>query len=288
MTDRAGLPDLAEILPGLAAATVVRHTAKSVVLFGEHGGRQVAVKVLLEKAQEWRDRFAHEIEVYRAFATHPPPFRSPALVLADERSSMLVLERIEGRPLAEKRYPGSIAPVDVEAALDTVTTVNRWAPPPGPARVTGFDYVARLAAGLRQGLIKAADADRLELLLDRRPADEMEFCHGDALLSNFIAGGGRCDLLDWEFAGLYLPGFDLALLWTVLRDNPLGRRRIEAAIDAGGGARREAFVINLSVVLARELRIHRELPHGGARARVLAGLQADMADVGVLLAAATC
>jgi hypothetical protein len=40
-------------------------------------------------------------------------------------------------------------------------------------------------------------------------------------------------LIDWEWAGLYPPGYDLAFLWFSLVDVPGGRRHVETMVDTG-------------------------------------------------------
>jgi hypothetical protein len=61
-------------------------------------------------------------------------------------------------------------------------------------------------------------------------------------------------LVDWEHAGWYLPGYDLATLWTVLGDDPAARRQISQLAQAAGPAARDAFLVNLMLVLTREIR----------------------------------
>lgn len=85
-------------------------------------------------------------------------------------------------------------------------------------------------------------------------------------------------VIDWEFSGFYLPGYDLALLWVLLSATAGIRERIERF--AGGDRRRQAgFWVNLASVLTRELRIHRELPDSAERADRLAVLDSDWVTV---------
>lgn len=71
-------------------------------------------------------------------------------------------------------------------------------------------------------------------------------------------------MVDWEQAGLYLPGFDLAMLWTLAGAcTPEIRSRIDDVIDARG--LNYPFAVNLAVVVTRELRIHGELAPGPVR-----------------------
>ena len=50
-------------------------------------------------------------------------------------------------------------------------------------------------------------ADRIERRLGERP---LTACHNDLLAANFIHGGERLWIVDWEYAGMGDPAFDLA------------------------------------------------------------------------------
>jgi hypothetical protein len=63
-------------------------------------------------------------------------------------------------------------------------------------------------------------------------------------------------LVDWEHAGWYLPGYDLATLWAVLGDAPVARRQISQIAQSAGPASRDAFLVNLMLVLTREIRTY--------------------------------
>lgn len=103
-----------------------------------------------------------------------------------------------------------------------------------------------------------------------------QFCHGDALLSNILLPPTGPVLVDWEHAGWYLPGYDLATLWAVLGDAPAARRQISQLAQAPGAAARDAFLVNLMLVLTREIRTYETAvqramregaPSGGGQAR---------------------
>lgn len=83
-----------------------------------------------------------------------------------------------------------------------------------------------------------------------------QFCHGDALLSNILLSPAGPVLVDWEHAGWYLPGYDLATLWSVLGDAPVARRQISQIAQTAGPASRDAFLVNLMLVLTREIRTY--------------------------------
>lgn len=252
---------------GLVAAGVLRHTDKSLLVAGTMAGRPVVAKLLLDGDDFWRAKFAHEIGVYRIFASHPPPIRVPRLVHADD-ARLLVLQRLDGHPLALDRYPTRVLPQgDVDVVLEAVTALHAWEPPVGKFAPV-FDYSERIGRYLAHGILTDPDADALGQLRASW-SGRWELNHGDPLPSNFLlTDGGDAALLDWEFTGLFLPGFDLALLHTLLAGTPHARDRIEHTVTARCIA--VPFTINLAMVLTREIRTHRELPDGPLRDQRLA------------------
>ncbi|MFD7638507.1 phosphotransferase family protein, partial [Streptomyces sp. NPDC059873] len=136
-----------------------------------------------------------------------------------------------------------------------------------------LDYASRIARYHELGLFTDRDLGDLQKLLHGLAGARqgMEFCHGDALLSNVLLSPAGPVLVDWEHAGWYLPGYDLATLWAVLGDAPLARRRISQLAQAGGPVARDAFLVNLMLVLTREIRMYetavqralRETPSSG-------------------------
>lgn len=75
-------------------------------------------------------------------------------------------------------------------------------------------------------------------------------------------------LLDWEEAGWYLPGYDLAVLWSVLSGDTAARRQISQLAQSGGTLARDAFLVNLVLVLMREIRLH-DVPGAGEEQRIM-------------------
>jgi thiamine kinase-like enzyme len=75
-----------------------------------------------------------------------------------------------------------------------------------------------------------ATADRIER---RRGAYNPRPCHNDLLAANFIHDGERLWIVDWEYAGMGDPAFDLA---NFAVSNGLDESGDEALLDAYGGA----------------------------------------------------
>lgn len=259
------VPELASVARrlGLSDVAVLRRTDKTLLAAAELGGEPVVVKLLLDDSEFWAAKWRHEIGVYRAFEQTPPPVRAPRLVHTDD--GLLVLERIDAQPVDSERYPPRrLTDTQVELVTATLRRLNAWQPPAGRfARI--FDYPDRVRRYHAAGYLTDDDSDALRRLLDRC-GDTWEFNHGDPLPSNLLlTRDGACALVDWEFAGLYLPGFDLAMLRILLGASaPTIGERVEEAISAGGLTC--PFAINMAMALTRELRIHHELPESPTRA----------------------
>lgn len=262
---------------GISALSKLHRSDKSLLATGLLDGQPVVLKLLLDDDPFWIAKWRHEIAVYRTFAEHPPPVQAPKLLDTDG-ARVLVLEQIAGSPLDRERYPeGTLDPHASDTVVTAVRALNGWTPPPGRFRAI-FDYRERIARYHARGFLTDMDRDALGKLLSRcgQPA---QLNHGDPLPSNLLLTPGpepKCGLLDWEFTGLFLPGFDLAMLRTLLAQTPHARERIEEIVAAEHAE--EPFVVNLACVLTRELRIHRELPDGPLRSARLALIEPAWAE----------
>jgi hypothetical protein len=243
--------------PDIHIDRVLPNGGKSILAAGHTGEQSVVVKILADTAPLWKARQRHEIEVYQIFATHALPVRAPRLLWTDGHN-ILVLEQIEGIPLATGRYPERVLVSDeIHAALALVGALADWQPVPA-GFTSVFDYPSRIARYHAAGWFDDTDRAALDRLVSRC-GPPRQLCHGDPLPDNMlITAEGEWVLLDWEFTGLFLPGFDLAMLRTLLAATPAARDHIEALIARTGEL--EPFLVNLAVVLSRERRIHHELP----------------------------
>ncbi|MEE1927284.1 aminoglycoside phosphotransferase family protein [Streptomyces sp. TRM 70351] len=257
---RAALSLVHRVCPDFHPVQVLRRSGRSALLAGSIGRTPVVAKCLLDHSPAWVERYRQEIGVYRTFVRHRPPVRTPRLVAADPDSCTLVIERMPGRPAALQRHPVKPPPgTDVRAVLGALARLNAWQPPPGLFD-RPLDYGVRLARYHELGLLTDRDMGDLRKLLHDAvhsgggQGPGWQFCHGDALPANVLLAPTGPVLLDWEHAGWYLPGHDLATLWSVLGDAPLARRQISLAAQAKGPAAQAAFLVNLMLVLTREIR----------------------------------
>ena len=264
---------------GLISTHVVRHAGKSLLVAGEMDGELVIAKILITGDPFWVAKWRHEIDIYRSFARERPPIRIPELKWTNGETA-LILERIAAHPADEGRYLSrALDPGDISAVIATVQAIGTWQPvlPGSPALRVMVDYEKRIERYYRRGFFTTADQEALTRLL-ARCGERREFGHGDLLPANVLLGPGHgCTLVDWEFGGQYLAGYDLATLYVLFGDAaPEMRHRIDAAVaSAGTGAE---FSVNLACILVRELRIHRELDGADTARSRLPGLEAAWAQ----------
>ncbi|MFF1961879.1 aminoglycoside phosphotransferase family protein [Streptomyces sp. NPDC058220] len=256
---RMAITAVHRICPEFNPVQVLRRSGRSVLLVGSTGRTTAVAKCLLDHSPVWTERFRHEIAAYRSFVRHRPPVRVPRLIAADPDNCALVVERMTGRAAALARHPVEAPPrADLRAALGAIVRLNTWRPSAGLFDAP-LDYGPRIARYHELGLFTDRDLDDLQKLLHGLAGSRQgmgQFCHGDALLSNILLSPAGPVLVDWEHAGWYLPGYDLATLWAVLGYAPAARRQISQLAQANGPAERDAFLVNLMLVLTREIRMY--------------------------------
>jgi thiamine kinase-like enzyme len=135
----------------------------------------------------------------------------PNVVAFDEELGCLVTEFIDGRPVAAEELRGPLL-AEVAATLRAIHagpalrhTFSPW------ERVDAYRLTARrhgmpLPVGFQEVDLAA---DQIAEALGPRPSVP---CHNDLLTANFLHDGRRLRILDWEYAGMGDPLFDLANL----------------------------------------------------------------------------
>ena len=260
---REAIASVHRICPEFHPVQVLRRVGRSVLVAGTAGRNAVVAKCLVDHAPVPTERFRHEIAAYRTFVRHRPPVRVPRLVAADPHDGVLVIERMPGRVAAMRRHLFDAPPrSELRAALGALCKINLWQPPASEFK-RPIDYPARLSRFHQQGLLTDRDLGDLQKLLHGIAhahggggGTSWQFCHGDALLTNVLLAPAGPAIVDWEHAGWYLPGYDLATLWSALGDAPIARRQISQLAQAQGPAARDAFLVNLMLVLTREIRTY--------------------------------
>ncbi|MFF1869070.1 aminoglycoside phosphotransferase family protein [Streptomyces sp. CB03911] len=271
---RAALANIARICPAFTPRQVLREGSRHILVAGTIGRAPVVAKCLAPQAvrgdqfEQLVADFHHEVAVYRAFVRHRPPVRLPRLVAADHDRCVLVVERVPGRPAARERHPvNAPTPGEIRAILGAVRTLNLWRPPTDVFHAP-LDYQMEIARFHSVGQLTDRDAGDLRGLLHGLSHTPLQLCHGDALLSNMLLAPSGPVLVDWEQAGWYLPGYDLAVLWSVLSGDTAARRQISQLAQSGGTLARDAFLVNLVLVLMREIRLY-DVPGAGEEQRIM-------------------
>ncbi|WP_405466917.1 phosphotransferase [Streptomyces jietaisiensis] len=242
-------------------------------------------KLLTTSEPLWADKFSTEIDAYQTFAATPPPVSVPALVAADDRDHVLLIEHIRGRspvPGRDRFPPRALSPAHVTAILTALTHLGRWRPPAGAFTRTP-DYLARLGRDHHHGLTTPQE-HRILTDLFHQAGTVLVPGHGDPLVTNFVVRpDGQVVVIDWEHAGHYLPGHDLAVVWITLAATPKARFQIEELVAAEPPRVRAAFAMNRAMLLVRELRNHRALPPSPWRDERVAAIGRDWQAVRELL-----
>lgn len=270
--------------PQFSPTEVLARTGKTLLVAGTYQDQPAVAKLLTDDADLWQHRFAAEVHTYQVFTVHRPPVPAPRLLAADPEAGVLVLEHVTGQPVAYDRHPTTpLALQAASAVVGVAEAVAAWRPPAG-AFTAVFDYPERFSryGPPGHGLLSVDDVDRLQALYTACTAavdGVWVFAHGDALPSNVVLTGNAPMLLDWEWAGLYLPGVDHALLWTVLSADPVTRARLQASATTGDWHHRAGFWVNAAMTVTREIRTHRELPPSPQRRRILATLDDSLTAV---------
>ncbi|MET8042607.1 phosphotransferase [Micromonospora sp. NPDC005215] len=247
-SDEALLAVVRELVPAFCSKQTIR-SRTSFVLCGSVDGTAAVAKVRLP---DWRQHCLREIEVYRHFAERPAPVRTPALIAADPGRGVLVVEQVPASPLDGERHPTTpLAEDDLTDLLAALRRIATWSPPEG----TGWsvDYRPLIALAQERQMLDDHDRAAMERLVERAGPGR-EFGHGDPALANVLRADGELWFIDWACADVFLPGFDLAQLWVLLGRVTGGREAIDRVIAAGGTELALGFVVNLTLLMAREIR----------------------------------
>jgi thiamine kinase-like enzyme len=130
----------------------------------------------------------------------------PEVVAFVEPEGYLVTRFIDGKPIPAKEMP-------IAAVAQALALVH--GAPPIPSRFDAFRVVEAYRGTAEEHGVEIpvayehakAWADEIEASLGPRP---LRPCHNDLLNANFIDDGERLRIVDWEYAGMGDPFFDLA------------------------------------------------------------------------------
>ena len=135
----------------------------------------------------------------------------PEVIAFVRPEGYLVTRFIEGRPIPEDEMR---TPDRLRAVGDTLRRIHDGPAIPGlfvPFRIVEAYRALALSRAVRippEYELAQAIARRIELACLTAPV-ELRPCHNDLLNANFIDDGSRIRIVDWEYAGMGDPFFDL-------------------------------------------------------------------------------
>jgi thiamine kinase-like enzyme len=145
--------------------------------------------------------------------------------------------------LVTRFVPGEVGRVSPAEAGDLLRRLHGG--PPIPGRFDSFRVVERYAATAQERGVEPPEpyaracetAARIERL---RGGAALRACHDDLLAANFIHDGQRPWVVDWEYAGMGDPYFDLA---NFAVNNGLDEAAEAELLDAYGGGDADALTL---------------------------------------------
>ena len=202
-----------------------------------------------------RQAALNELRVNLLLRGLTPPVAVPALVGSSRREPSMTFEAVDGVPLGPK-FPSSLAGGEVDDLVTVALAMDAYRPQRRWFRRLRVD--SRLRLHQTAGLLSEPDAQALGRLA-RSPGIRWHFAHGDITARNVLRDrDGRSVLIDWEWAGLYPAGYELAFLWSSLVNIPVERAKVVAAVPAHQEA---GFLLSATMVHLLHLQMWRARPY---------------------------
>lgn len=235
--------------PYLGLLSTVLAGGKARIMWSDDGGSVTKTLVPGVVIPQWasllgRPRRAalNELRVNRLLNRVRPPVKRPTLTSGSTRGPSMTFETVNGAPLGPK-FPQSLTELELADLVQLAVALGSYQPRrPWFRRL----YIERrLLLHCRSGLINPSQADTLARFAGSAPL-KWGFAHGDITARNVLKDAdGHLSLIDWEWAGLYPIGYELAFLWFSLADVPGGRARVEAIVPPG---REAGFLLSAALV----------------------------------------
>lgn len=273
------LKEISACVPLFEFSGTIMETGKSKILSGRIRNKPVIVKMLTLDDPYWKNKFANEIKIYRAFNKHSAPVKTVKAIYSNIPKGILVYEQIMAQPLSRSRYPSDSAQFkycpQIVSDIEKISSYNHLARQPGTDE-NNF-WIRKASNYTKSGLLSAGDLEKINHLMSISSRD-VKFAHGDLLLTNCLVVDHDATVayLDWEFAGYYPKGYDLAQLWIIMMKSPDSRRHILDHVFTNQKSFPCEFFINLFLLIAREIKIHREAGDIPGFPQILEGLATDL------------
>ena len=202
-----------------------------------------------------RQAALNELRVNRLLGEHRPPVRVPKLLGSSRHGPSMTFEAVDGAPLGPK-FPSSLPSPELDGLISIATSLQSYRP-----RRRWFQRLhvdRRLRLHHRSGLIGDGDAATLSLLAAHAGL-KWRFAHGDITARNVLRDSqGRLVLIDWEWAGMYPAGYELAFLWFSLLDVPGAQAKVAAAVP---GHDQAGFLLSRALVQLLHLQMWQRRPN---------------------------
>lgn len=194
-----------------------------------------------------RQSFLNEYRVMTLLTEAGPPIRVPEVIMVDVAAGVLGFEMIEG-PRLGPEWPTQLDPGDLARAIAIAQTIGRfWPATTDLARLPITDHLRRY---LGRGLLTPDDITTIASAIAVKPI-KWGFAHGGFSARTLIKEStGGLAVIDWEPAGIYPAGYDLAFLWLTTRAVPDSRQAIEAAVQTN---RRSSFLLSALLIALQHL-----------------------------------
>ncbi len=208
-------PDGAEVTKSYDRNVTDEAFGPRLVILGHHHHRPRALT-----------QFSYELRVNQLLARHAPGVATPRLTGHDRRAASLTFVAVDGEPLGPK-YPLALSEDHLCGLVALAQATRSY--PHRPRWLRRFPIRSRLWSARQVDLLTETEHRALLDLLGDLTI-KWVFAHGDITPRNVLDGPNGLVLIDWEWAGLYPDGYELALVWFVLADRPGGREAVETEI----------------------------------------------------------
>ncbi|MGH9440600.1 MAG: phosphotransferase [Terriglobia bacterium] len=215
------------------------------------GSRNLIYKIGHTGAASLRIGLENEISCLKTFRDHPPAFSAPILLMVPRPNSMITWGP-QGDALSSERFlsvprGGSIVQL-AERSVELADLIQKYDGAPRSGWPKGFDLVARLARCRQVPGFNSLHENVIAGLLGDAT---VQFGHGDLIPPNIVRHHGRVSAIDWEYAGMWPPRWDLGQLWCSTAMVYDFRRVVEVAMSGDA-----EFAAAASLQACHEWRIH--------------------------------
>ncbi len=238
---------------------ILKNSAKTLVVEAvATEGQAFVIKILQDTQKNLVLKFNNEVSLYEMFAEVSEGMPVPRLMVASTTPPFMVLEKIGGTVLSHERFPHQTSRKEIQLVINSLDRLTLCRGRPGHREEIVARYRDSFIHYVKRGYLQNQDL----VLLDRLAEIKgwvPQLNHGDPIPQNILLHNKSVFLVDWEFGGLYVPHYDLAVLWVSMVRQPEIQCLIEHHLQSLGTLSEICFGLNLLRISSRELRLHHEL-----------------------------